>query len=77
MNGYEMVALIVFLITTGVTICSVVDSYNPKPHHALNKFDAIDKELKRLHSQAESSPSLRPAIYEQVNKLNDSLISEK
>lgn len=77
MNGYEMVALVVFLITTGITICSVVDSLNPKPHNPLNKFDAIDKELKRLHDQADSSTGLRTAAYEQINKLTDTLISEK
>lgn len=76
MGLYEMWAIIVALVVTGLTVSSVVDSMNPKPPRSLNKFDAIDEELTRLHSQAEESPSLRTPIYEQINTLNQALVKE-
>ena len=77
MGLYEMWATIVALIVIGLTVSSVVDTLNPRPVRNLNKFDAIDEELQRLHEQAEESPSLRGPIYEQINTLNQALIAEK
>jgi hypothetical protein len=77
MNGFEMVATVVFLITTGVTISTVVDSLYPKPHKPLNKFDAIDEELSRLHADLKDYRSAPTWYAQEINRLNEALIKAK
>ncbi len=80
MNGFEMIALVVFLITTGATICSVTETLNPrppKPQVPMNKFDAIDKELERLHEEAETYSTHPVWLTVEIGRLNEALVKER
>jgi hypothetical protein len=72
--------VIIGIIALGMTISSVMQTLKPRPFSPpeppLTRFDAINRELCRLHGDL-SDYSQAPAWYAQeINRLNSALIKE-